>query len=141
VETCARNRSPKTPTPGTLQSHEFGRRRCQNAFDAGKRQSHEDRSPRCPARPRIRRIDRSVLVRFSPVTRILKKDLETVNIGGRAFDILVALLRRPNEVVTKRELFEQVWPNVNVDDGSLRVQITNLRTSPDALVEKSQTCQ
>jgi DNA-binding winged helix-turn-helix (wHTH) protein len=66
-----------------------------------------------------------------PVTRILKKDLETVNIGGRAFDILVALLRRPNEIVTKRELFEQVWPNVNVDDGSLRVQITNLRKALD----------
>jgi predicted ATPase/DNA-binding winged helix-turn-helix (wHTH) protein len=62
-----------------------------------------------------------------PATRILKKDLKTVNIGGRAFDILVALLRRPNEIVTKRELFEQVWPNVNVDDGSLRIQITNLR--------------
>src|ERR1700726_1499520 len=65
------------------------------------------------------------------VSRILKKDLETVNIGGRAFDILVALLRRPNEIVTKRELFEQVWPNVNVDDGSLRVQITNLRKALD----------
>ena len=39
-----------------------------------------------------------------PAARILKKDLDPVDIGGRAFDILVALLRRPNEIVTKREL-------------------------------------
>src|ERR1700722_3287998 len=62
-----------------------------------------------------------------PAARILKNDLDTVNIGGRAFDLLLALVRRPNEVVTKRELFELVWPNVNVDDGNLRIQINNLR--------------
>src|ERR1700678_606607 len=62
-----------------------------------------------------------------PTARILKNDLDTVNIGGRAFDLLLALVRRPNEVVTKRELFELVWPNVNVDDGNLRIQINNLR--------------
>jgi DNA-binding response OmpR family regulator len=57
-----------------------------------------------------------------PATRILKKDMDPVDIGGRAFYILIALLRRPNEVVTKRELFELVWPNINVDDGSLRTR-------------------
>src|SRR6202453_3184083 len=62
-----------------------------------------------------------------PAARILKKDLDTVNIGGRAFDLLLALLRQPNEIVTKRELFESVWPNVNVDDVNLRIQINNLR--------------
>jgi predicted ATPase/DNA-binding winged helix-turn-helix (wHTH) protein len=62
-----------------------------------------------------------------PAARILKKNLDPVDIGGRAFDILVALLRRPNEIVTKRELFELVWPNIHVDDGSLRTQITYLR--------------
>jgi DNA-binding response OmpR family regulator len=39
-----------------------------------------------------------------PATRILKKDMGPVDIGGRAFDILVALLRRPNEVVTIAEV-------------------------------------
>ena len=62
-----------------------------------------------------------------PAARILKKNLDPIDIGGRAFDILVALLRRPNEIVTKRELFELVWPNIHVDDGSLRTQITYLR--------------
>jgi DNA-binding winged helix-turn-helix (wHTH) protein len=36
-----------------------------------------------------------------PATRILKTDIDPVDIGGRAFDIGVALLRRPYEVVTR----------------------------------------
>ncbi len=65
--------------------------------------------------------------RLYAAARILKRNMETVSIGGRAFDILLALLKRPNDVVTKRDLFEQVWPGIHVNDGNLRIQINNLR--------------
>jgi predicted ATPase/DNA-binding winged helix-turn-helix (wHTH) protein len=104
---------------------------CHNALDAS---LTNDRYPRCPGRPMTQRIDDSEErpigfgpFQLYPAARILKKNLDPVDIGGRAFDILVALLRRPNEIVTKRELFELVWPNIHVDDGSLRTQITYLR--------------
>jgi predicted ATPase/DNA-binding winged helix-turn-helix (wHTH) protein len=62
-----------------------------------------------------------------PAARILRKNRENVAIGSRAFDVLVTLIRRPQEVVQKHELFEKVWPNLHVNDGALRLQIANLR--------------
>lgn len=50
-----------------------------------------------------------------------------VRIGGRALDILLALVERPGEVVTKPELLARVWPNAVVDEGNLRSQIGLLR--------------
>jgi DNA-binding winged helix-turn-helix (wHTH) protein len=50
-----------------------------------------------------------------------------VALGARAFDILLALLERPQQVVTKKELFDRVWPGMHVDESSLRVHISALR--------------
>jgi predicted ATPase/DNA-binding winged helix-turn-helix (wHTH) protein len=50
-----------------------------------------------------------------------------LHLGGRALDILIALTDRAGEVVSKRELVAQVWPDVTVDDGSLRFHIAALR--------------
>jgi predicted ATPase/DNA-binding winged helix-turn-helix (wHTH) protein len=65
--------------------------------------------------------------RLIPSQRKLEKDGVAVALGARAFDILLALLERPQQVVTKRELFDRVWPGVHVDESSLRVHVSALR--------------
>ncbi len=59
--------------------------------------------------------------------RLLLRQGKPVDLGTRAFDILVALATRPNEVVSKADLLARVWPDVNVEEGSLRFHIANLR--------------
>jgi predicted ATPase/DNA-binding winged helix-turn-helix (wHTH) protein len=62
-----------------------------------------------------------------PSERLLTKEGAVVEIGARTLDILIVLLSRPNEVVTKKELMAQVWPDVTVEESSLRVHIAGLR--------------
>ena len=50
-----------------------------------------------------------------------------MELSGRALDILIALLSNPNEVVSKNDLLSQVWPDVTVEEGSLRFHMANLR--------------
>src|ERR1700722_5121150 len=59
--------------------------------------------------------------------RVLKKADESIPLGGRALDILIALVERAGEVVTHRELISTVWPGVTVEDANLRAQIAALR--------------
>src|SRR5579863_7014948 len=59
--------------------------------------------------------------------RLLKKGDETLAVGGRALDILIALVERAGEVVTRKELILRVWPDVTVEEANLRVQINGLR--------------
>src|SRR5258705_2044727 len=65
--------------------------------------------------------------RLSPAERLLEKEGFPVRLGSRALDILIALVERPAEVVTKKELFARVWPGLLVDEGSLRFHILALR--------------
>ncbi len=59
--------------------------------------------------------------------RALKKADEAIPLGARAFDILIALIDRAGEVVTKNELIAKAWPDVTVEEGSLRVHLSALR--------------
>ena len=52
--------------------------------------------------------------------RLLKKGDEPVPLGGRALDILIALVERAGEVVTRKELISTVWPDVTVEEANLR---------------------
>ena len=65
--------------------------------------------------------------RLMPRERLLTRDGMPVNIGGRALDILITLIKRPGELVGKKELLDEVWPDVIVDDGSLRFNVGSLR--------------
>jgi predicted ATPase/DNA-binding winged helix-turn-helix (wHTH) protein len=65
--------------------------------------------------------------RLFPAERLLLKGDIPVPIGARELDILIALVERAGEVVSKRELFARVWPGVIVEESSLRVQIAGLR--------------
>lgn len=59
--------------------------------------------------------------------RLLTRDGAPVELSARALDILFALLSSPNEVVTKNDLLSRAWPDVSVEEGSLRFHIANLR--------------
>jgi predicted ATPase/DNA-binding winged helix-turn-helix (wHTH) protein len=65
--------------------------------------------------------------RLNLAERRLERDGMPVQIGGRAFDILAALLEKPGEVVSKQQLIARVWPNIVVEESSLRVHIGSLR--------------
>ena len=59
--------------------------------------------------------------------RLLTKDGAAVELGARALDILITLVTKPNETVTKRDLMLRVWPDVVVEEGSLRFHMNGLR--------------
>ncbi|MEA1672671.1 transcriptional regulator [Nitrospirillum sp. BR 11163] len=59
--------------------------------------------------------------------RLLTRDGAPVEIGGRTFDLLVALVEQPGRVLAKRDLLKRVWPDVVVEDGSLRFHMAGLR--------------
>jgi predicted ATPase/DNA-binding winged helix-turn-helix (wHTH) protein len=70
--------------------------------------------------------------RLYPAQRLLKKGEDPVKLGARAFDILLALVERAGEVVAHKDLIAKAWPNVIVEDISLRVHIASLRKALDA---------
>src|SRR6202044_2911648 len=51
-------------------------------------------------------------------------------------DILLALIERPGEVVSKQELMRRGWPGIAVEESNLRVNIASLRK---ALGDQSET--
>jgi predicted ATPase/DNA-binding winged helix-turn-helix (wHTH) protein len=59
--------------------------------------------------------------------RILVRNGQRVRIGGRALDILIALVERAGDIVTKNELISVAWPHTFVDESNLRVHIAALR--------------
>ena len=70
--------------------------------------------------------------RFGPFTlavneRLLSRNGTPTDLGGRALDILIALVSAPNEIISKKDLMLQVWPDAVVEEGSLRFHMTGLR--------------
>jgi len=59
--------------------------------------------------------------------RLLMKEGVPVELGGRALDILIALTSTPNQIVSKKDLLSRVWPDVIVEEGSLRFHMNGLR--------------
>ena len=47
--------------------------------------------------------------------------------GSRALDLLIALLERPGELLTKEELITRVWSSTHVVEGNLKFQVAALR--------------
>ncbi|MGE5270309.1 MAG: ATP-binding protein, partial [Thiohalocapsa sp.] len=50
-----------------------------------------------------------------------------VTIGQRAFDILLLLVSRHGELVTKDELMAEVWPGIVVEENNIQVHVSALR--------------
>jgi len=64
---------------------------------------------------------------LSPARRVLQRDGKELAITPRAFDLLVALVERAGQVVTKNQLLDLVWPKVVVEENNLAVQLSTLR--------------
>jgi len=48
-------------------------------------------------------------------------------VGSRALEILIVLLERRGELVSKQELMARVWPNIFVEPANLTVHMSALR--------------
>jgi DNA-binding winged helix-turn-helix (wHTH) protein len=66
---------------------------------------------------------------LQPDKRRLLKDGATISLRPRAFDLLVALVDRAGDLVTKGELLDRVWPNMVVEVAALHVQVSALRAA------------
>ena len=65
--------------------------------------------------------------RVLPHRRELLAEGRRVELGGRAFDVLMALIEASGAVVDKNTLMNRVWPDRIVEDNSLQAQISALR--------------
>jgi DNA-binding winged helix-turn-helix (wHTH) protein/Tol biopolymer transport system component len=65
--------------------------------------------------------------RLSPNRRELLASDRRVAIGPRAFDVLVLLVRRAGELVTKDELIGAVWSGATVEDNAIAAQVAAVR--------------
>ncbi|TAF83056.1 MAG: hypothetical protein EAZ54_05130, partial [Curvibacter sp.] len=52
---------------------------------------------------------------------------QTVLVGARAFDVLCVLVDHAGELVTKKRLFDLVWPGLVVEENNLQVHVSSLR--------------
>jgi DNA-binding response OmpR family regulator len=62
-----------------------------------------------------------------PEARQLLADGRPVRLGGRAFDLLLVLLRARGSLVSKDEILSAVWPSLVVEEANLRFQMAALR--------------
>ena len=62
-----------------------------------------------------------------PTQLLLREGDTPVPLGSRALDILIALLERRGELVSKQDLMARVWPNVFVEPANLTVHMSALR--------------
>lgn len=65
--------------------------------------------------------------RLIPSKRLLLLGEDTIELGSRAFDTLALLVRRHGEVVSRRQIIDEVWADLTVDETNLRAQIAQLR--------------
>ena len=62
-----------------------------------------------------------------PTQQLLCEGETRIPLGSRAINLLIALVDRAGELVTKDELIALVWPNLFVEEANLRVTIGQLR--------------
>lgn len=84
----------------------------------------------------MRTISGQECYRFGDVTlevgeRRLTRGLDAVHLSPKAFDVLVALVRRAGRLVSKEDLLTEVWAGALVEEGILSVHVAALRKALD----------
>lgn len=79
--------------------------------------------------------DRKALYEFGPFRvdaekEVLLRDGAPVALTPKTFQVLLALVRRSNEVVAKDELMKTVWPDTFVEETNLTRTIFHASKSP-----------
>jgi DNA-binding response OmpR family regulator len=64
-----------------------------------------------------------------PDRREVLADGRPIKLGGRAFDVLIALIEARGAVVGKDALIARVWPGRIIEENSLAAQIVDLRAA------------
>ena len=69
---------------------------------------------------------------FGPFTllqrdRVLAGPSGPLELSGRSFDLLKALLERPNALISKSDLLDAAWPGIAVEENTLQVHMSGLR--------------
>lgn len=62
-------------------------------------------------------------------TRVLLRDGHPIELGSRAFDLLLTLVESRGVLVSKEDIIRKVWPDTIVDECNLRFQMTCLRNA------------
>src|SRR5215469_13773695 len=80
----------------------------------------------------LRLSDPAAIIEFGhfsilPHRRQLLAEGRPVRLGGRAFDLLLALTEAPGAVVGKDELLSRIWPGRIVEENRLQSEISALR--------------
>ncbi|MEO7051568.1 MAG: winged helix-turn-helix domain-containing protein [Rhodanobacter sp.] len=90
---------------------------------------HSDVPPRSPEVPRASSEVRWGFGSFLvwETQRRLESFGQTIKLGSRSFDLLLQLLKRAGEVVSKDELLSAIWVGVVVEEASVRVHMSQLR--------------
>lgn len=65
--------------------------------------------------------------RLLPEQRQLFRGEHAISLGHRALDLLILLVQKAGQYLTKDEISNAIWPRTVVVDGTLRVHITGLR--------------
>jgi DNA-binding winged helix-turn-helix (wHTH) protein/TolB-like protein/Tfp pilus assembly protein PilF len=65
--------------------------------------------------------------RVNGAERLLLRDGEVVPLTPKVFDILLTLIEKRGQVVSKEELMKRVWPDTFVEEGNLTQNISLLR--------------
>ena len=65
--------------------------------------------------------------RLFPAQFLLLEGDKPVPLGSRALEILIVLLERHRELVSKQELMARVWPNLFDEPANLTVHVSALR--------------
>ena len=65
--------------------------------------------------------------RLIPGMNLLLEGDKQVTLGSRALDILVALVDRAGDIVSKQDLTAAAWPDTFVEESNLRVHIAGIR--------------
>lgn len=77
-------------------------------------------------------VSNGVIAFFGPFqldapNRLLLRGQKPIAIGDRALDLLTVLVENAGQIMGRRELIGRVWPDVVVEEGSLRLHLYNLR--------------
>ena len=70
--------------------------------------------------------------------RMLRRDGEPVPLTPKAFDVLVALLEKPGQLISKEELLQKVWPDTFVEESNLAYNVFALRKALGDAAENSR---
>lgn len=65
--------------------------------------------------------------RINTTERILQRRGQDIPLPPKVFDLLIALVARHGQVVTKDQLMSEVWPDTFVEETNLKVYVSTLR--------------